>query len=180
MIERSLVLIDAENVLNSWWTFCKNNNIRARIDYDKLIKKVSEDTNLLRAYFYDGVQDKLPVKKKNFYEALRRQGIQLRTRVLKDRETTCKQCGFKSTQLLQKGVDIALATDILRHAFQKTCDICIIVSGDQDFKDAIEVAKDRGIKVWVVSFKNSLSRELAMTADRVILLDELFDNIRQS
>lgn len=90
----------------------------------------------------------------------------------------CPNCSTTHERQIQKGVDISLATDILRHALQKTCNICIIVSGDEDFKDAIECAKDAGIKIWVASFRNSLSKEIKITADKIIYLDDLFNDIK--
>ena len=86
---------------------------------------------------------------------------------------TCPYCKKSSLRQIQKGIDVSLATDILRHAFQNTCTLCIVVSGDEDYKDAIEVAKDRGIKVWVCLFKNALSAELGRTADRTILFRDI-------
>ncbi len=79
---------------------------------------------------------------------------------------------------MQKGVDVSLATDILRHGFQNSCEICIVVSGDVDYKDAIDLVKDRGIKVWVCSFKSALSPELRRSADKIFLLDDLFNHIK--
>lgn len=180
MKEKSVILIDGENILRSWWKYCENKSIKEKVHYSKLIKKLSEETNLLRAYFYDGVPEVITIKKKNFMEALQKQGIQLRTKILKDREQLCSKCGNKDTKRVQKGVDVSLATDILRHAWQKTCNICIVVSGDEDYKDAIECAKDKGIKVWIASFKNSLSKELRKTADKVIFLEDIFDDIKFS
>jgi uncharacterized protein (TIGR00288 family) len=178
-VEKSVVLIDAENVLKSWKNYCTENKVQEKIDYIKLVNSVSKNTNLLRAYFYDGVQENIQLNKKNFLDALRKQGIQLRTKILKNRSYICKNCGNQDRQLVQKGVDVSLATDILRHAWQNTCDICIVVSGDEDYKDAIECVKDKGIKVWVVAFKKSLSKELELTADKVILIEEIFDEIKQ-
>ncbi|MBI5347040.1 MAG: NYN domain-containing protein [Candidatus Aenigmarchaeota archaeon] len=179
MPEKSLVLIDAENVLRSWQNFCKINNLNERVDYVKLRDTVSKDTNLLRAYFYDGVPENIPLKKKNFLDSLRKSGIQPRTKVLKNRHYFCNKCGDSGLRAIQKGVDVSLATDILRHAWQGTCDICIVVSGDEDYKDAIDVVKDKGIKVWIVSFKSSLSKELSLSADKVILLDDIFHDIKR-
>lgn len=179
-MEKSVILIDAENVLRAWMYHCSTiNDSQARIDYHKLIIALSQGTNLLRAYFYDGVPSNVPLNKKKFLEALQHQGIQLRTKILKTRTTTCKQCGTSETRTIQKGVDVALATDILRHAWQNTCEICIIVSGDEDYKDAIECAKDKGVKVWVCSFKPSLSSELARTADKIFYLEDLFGTIKR-
>lgn len=175
--EKSIVLIDAENILKSWQDYCNINNISRKIDYLKLVKRLSKGTNLIRAYFYGGTPEKISIRKKNFLNALQYQGIQLRTKVLKDRQNKCSKCGYIDYKQIQKGVDVSLATDILRHAWQRTCDICIVVSGDEDYKDAIECVKDKGIKVWVAAFRNSLSNELRKTADNVIFLDEIFEEI---
>lgn len=80
---------------------------------------------------------------------------------------------------MQKGVDVSLATDIVRHALQKTCDICIVVSGDCDYKDAIELAKDRGVKVWVSAFRDNLAKDMSEVADKVIKLDDIFNDIKK-
>lgn len=178
MDEKSVVLIDAENVLKSWQNYCREHNIEEKIDYLKLVKKLSEETNLLRAYFYDGVPENIPLKKKNFLAALQGKGIQLRTKVLKTRQYACPKCDTQVSKQVQKGVDVSLATDILRHAWQQTCSVCIVVSGDEDYKDAIECVKDKGVKVWIAAFKNNLSGEMRRTADRVILLDDIFDDIK--
>ena len=179
MKEKSVVLIDAENVIKSWWKYCEVNNLKDKIDYAKLISVLSENTNLLRAYFYDGVPEKISIKKKNFLDVLQKKGIQLRTKILKDRSYQCEKCSEISIKRVQKGVDVSLATDILRHAFQQTCQICIVVSGDEDYKDAIEVAKDRGIKVWVSSFRMSLSSEVEKAADKIILLEDIFNQTKK-
>lgn len=178
-MEKSVILIDAENFLMGWRAYCKGLGWVERIDYEKLIQELSQGTNLLRAYFYDGVSDSIFVKKKNFLEALQRKGIQLRTKVLKSRSYTCAHCNRENTRLVQKGVDVSLATDILRHAWQETCEICIIISGDEDYKDAIDVAKDKGVKIWIVSFKDRLSKELGNSADRLIFLEDIFHKVKQ-
>ncbi len=177
--EKAVVLIDAGNVYYGWKQFCKNNQLDYKLDYLKLINSLSKETNLLRAYFYDGVPENIPLKKKNFLEALQKEGVQLRTKILKNRNYTCTNCKYNDKRIIQKGVDVSLATDILRHSWQGTCDICIVLSGDEDYKDAIECAKDKGVKVWVASFKQSLSRELRNSADRVIYLDSLFDEVKR-
>ena len=178
-MEKSVVLIDAENVIKPWRNYCDEKGVAEKIDYKKLEAVLSADTNLLRAYFYDGVPEAIPLKKKNFLEALEKQGIQLRTKILKNRHNKCKACGDVSLRAIQKGVDVSLATDILRHAFQKTCEICIVVSGDEDYCDAILAAKDLGIKVWVASFKSSLSSKVERNADRVFFIEDIFDKIKR-
>ena len=63
---------------------------------------------------------------------------------MKKRNHYCENCKTSTTKQIQKGVDVSLATDILRHGFQKSCDICIIASGDEDYKDAMDLIKDIG------------------------------------
>jgi len=179
VVEKSVVLIDAQNVYGGWKAYCNSNGVQEKIDYAKLVKKLSEGTNLLRAYFYDGIPESIPKNKKNFFDALQHHGIQLRTKILKTRTYTCPKCGSTELKDVQKGVDVSLATDILRHAWQNTCEVCIVVSGDEDYKDAIECAKDKGIRVIVASFKRSLSAELR-NVDKVILLDDIFDDIKMT
>jgi uncharacterized protein (TIGR00288 family) len=179
-MEKSIVLIDAQNVLKAWQKYCVSNQLTdCKIDYKKLVGKLSEGTNLLRAYFYDGVEENIPLKKKNFLTAIQSEGIQLKTKILKNRTSECYKCGNVSVKLVQKGVDVSLATDILRHSLQQTCEICIVVSGDEDYKDAVDLAKDKGVKVWISSFKSSLSRELRNSADKVILLEDIFEEIKR-
>ena len=179
-MEKSVILIDAGNVLGGWFNYCTVNQLQAKIDYLKLVKKLSDGTNLLRPYFYDGVPENIPLKKKNFLEALQHQGVQLRTKILKDKRHTCTRCNHTDIKSVQKGVDVSLATDILRHSWQGSCELCIVVSGDEDYSDAIKCVKDKGIKVWIASFRSSLSNDLAMIADKVIYLDDIFDEIKQT
>lgn len=176
-LEKSLILIDAENIIKSWQTHCLEKKVSSKIDYLKLVQKLSENANLLRAIFYDGVSDKLSINKKNFLTALSKNGIQIKTKVIRQRRSVCPHCGGYISRFVQKGVDVSLASDIVRHAFQGTCNICIIVSGDEDYKDAIEIAKDKGLKIWVAAFRHSLSVDLERSADRLIFLDDLFKDI---
>ncbi|MBS3142507.1 NYN domain-containing protein [Candidatus Woesearchaeota archaeon] len=176
-MEKSVILIDAENLLKSWQSHFGK---AIYIDYQKLIGTLSRNTNLLRCYYYDAVPETIPMKKKQFLNALQRKGMQLRLKVLKSRTIQCPSCSKLITRDVQKGVDVSLATDILRHAWQQTCDICIIVSGDEDYKDAIDVAKDKGIKIWIVSFRDSLSSELGRSADRVFYIEDIAHDLERN
>jgi len=176
-MEKSVILIDGENVVKNWIKYCEQKRINAKIDYLKLVKRLSLGTNLLRAYFYDGVPDQIPPRKERFMQLLEANGIQLRTKVLKLKKNICPHCQNVEVKEIQKGVDVSLATDVLRHAWQETCDICIIVSGDEDYKDAVDCAKDKGVKVWVASFKHCLSANLRRSADKTIILDDIFEEL---
>jgi len=178
-LEKSLVLIDAENVWNSWRNYCNKHNLDEKVDYVKLVDTLTKDTNKLRAIFYDAVPETIPKSKKEFIKAMENNNIQVNTKILKHRKVICSKCNAEIEKYVQKGVDIAIATDLLRHSFLKNCQICILVSGDEDYKDAVSVSKDMGMKVWIASFKDALSSDLRKVADKVIYLDDLFDSIKR-
>ena len=51
------------------------------------------------------------------------------------------------------------------------------MQGDEDYKDAIDVARDKGIKVWIASFRKSLARELRNNADKVLFIEDFIEQI---
>lgn len=75
----------------------------------------------------------------------------------------------------EKGVDISLAVKMIALSVEKKCDKIILISGDFDYGEAIKFVKNNMTKVHIVKLhagqppKNrSVSRDLAMLADRVI------------
>lgn len=60
---------------------------------------------------------------------------------------TCKNCGYKITTYEEKESDVRIATQIVRDAFEKKCDVAIVVSADSDMKPAVELAEAFGVMV---------------------------------
>jgi uncharacterized LabA/DUF88 family protein len=80
---------------------------------------------------------------------------------------------FKQTYIGEKGVDVALAVNMIK--FHEKCDKVILVSGDLDYAEAIQLVKDNLKKVHVVRLfrghppvNRSVSRTLMALADRVV------------
>jgi uncharacterized LabA/DUF88 family protein len=73
--------------------------------------------------------------------------------------------------MVEKGVDIMLATDFLYYAWQDFYDVGILVSGDGDFAYALQNAKNMGKYVQVVAFESNQSPELWQLADERTLLN---------
>lgn len=55
----------------------------------------------------------------------------------------------------EKGVDVYLATDLIRMAFQGLYDYGVVISGDTDLVPAIQAAKDAGKNIHVFSYDKS-------------------------
>ncbi|MCX6708995.1 MAG: NYN domain-containing protein [Candidatus Woesearchaeota archaeon] len=187
--KKTMVFIDASNLLGGWWTYCKengfvrtNNNgkkeLTKKIDYSKLIKEITKDTDFIRGYFYDSVEEPIDGKKSGFFDKLRSLEITVVTKRLRFKDVQCKHCSKMDVHVpYQKGVDVSLVTDVMGLAFEKAYDTAIIVSGDNDFVDAINFIKRKGLKVWVVSFLNCLGEDTMRAGDRTIHLDKLFNNL---
>ena len=111
---------------------------------------------------------------------LRQNCITINTKKLKYKSTKCKFCNMTYTNVpYQKGVDVVLVTELISLAIEKAYDIAIILSGGNDFVNAVNYIKSKGLIVWVVSFKSSLGVDLMRSADKIILLDKIVEKIRK-
>ena len=79
---------------------------------------------------------------------------------------------------VEKGIDIALATDLVSLAWENAFDTAVIVSGDSDFLEAIRRVKQKGRKVEIVAFNASFSADKKTAGDRTVILDDILDKIR--
>ena len=77
-------------------------------------------------------------------------------------------------QYMEKGIDVYLATDMLKYAYKDIYDTAIIVSGDGDFTYVVREVKDLGKHVENASLRSSRSMVLSQTCDRFTLLDQAF------
>jgi|HubBroStandDraft_1064217.scaffolds.fasta_scaffold11268_4 hypothetical protein len=80
-------------------------------------------------------------------------------------------------QRRSKGVDIALTTDVLTHAFQNHFDVAILIGGDADYCPLVNQVKSSGKQVWVWFFttkEDGLGPELWKASDIFIPIDALF------
>ena len=60
---------------------------------------------------------------------------------------TCPSCGRDMRGTEEKGVDVRMATDMIRLAWADNYDIAVLVSSDRDFVPVAEFLDTRGIKV---------------------------------
>jgi uncharacterized LabA/DUF88 family protein len=78
--------------------------------------------------------------------------------------------------IVEKGVDVLLATDLVLNAVKNNYDHAIIVSGDGDFFPAIDAVKKEGKRVEVAAFESNISKEASESADKVLKLKKSFFN----
>jgi uncharacterized LabA/DUF88 family protein len=76
-----------------------------------------------------------------------------------------------------KGVDIALATDLLGHAFRNNLDAAVLLAGDGDYVPMVEEVKRLGKRVYVafLAKDSSLNTRLQLAADEFFPLERWFE-----
>lgn len=72
----------------------------------------------------------------------------------------CPSCKSLLDRTVEKGVDTAIVTDMLQHAWDNTYDVGVLMSGDRDFIPAVQFLNRKGKKIVHASFTN-LGQELA-------------------
>jgi uncharacterized LabA/DUF88 family protein len=100
---------------------------------------------------------------------------------LKNMHCECPSCHASFERQVQKGVDVAIATLLIKLAVQQKYDRVILSAGDGDFEDAVEYIKDEHRKeFWVAGFDGSVSGDLQSYADNVIWLNFAWATIEKS
>jgi len=188
--KRSMIFIDAGNLFSAWWDACRERGhitldkqsgkekFTKKIGYELLVKELSKETDFIRGYYYDATPEPIGESKQGFYDMLRQNTITVVTKPLKYKKRQCEHCKTIDENVPhQKGVDVAMATDMMGLCYEDAYDLAIVVSGDNDFEEAVKYIKAKGKKVWVASFVGALGQDLMRVCDRLIKLNGLFDKI---
>ncbi len=168
--DRVAVFIDGSNLYHSLEENCR----RFDLDFGAFSRKLCDGRSLFRTYYYNVIRD--PDRNPQAYQDQQKFLTALyKTPYLEVRLGISKMRGDIA---VEKGVDITLATDLLRFAWQDLYDVAILVSGDGDFAYAIQAAKDLGKHVEVAAFPSNLAYELAQVADdREFFTPEFFTEL---
>ncbi len=167
---RVAIFIDGSNLYHSLTENCN----RYDVDFGAFAAKLAGERQLFRTYYYNVLrdQDRNPQAyqdQQRFLNALSN------TPYLEVRLGTSKMRGEVA---VEKGVDIMIATDMLRMAWSDTYDVAVLVTGDGDFAYAAQAVKDLGKHVEVAAFQANLAMELANVADeRELLAPEYFKEL---
>jgi len=122
-----------------------------KVNFKNLLEKAVSGRQLVRAIAYGITTEE--AHEGDFHAALSTQGFEVKTKPLQT---------FIGGQ--KKGDwDVGIATDVLR--LEPKIDVAVLVSGDGDFVPLVEFAKEKGLRVEVISFRESTSSNLIQSAD---------------
>jgi uncharacterized LabA/DUF88 family protein len=79
-----------------------------------------------------------------------------------------------SGEIVQKGVDIRIAVDMLTHSFRGVIDRAILFAGDRDFEPLVSALVQQGLYITVGYHPTSVAEELLDAAD----VREEYDTLR--
>jgi uncharacterized LabA/DUF88 family protein len=167
MTERVAFFIDGANLLHGLSEECN----RIDVDFEVLVHKLLNGRFLTRVYYYTALPDQSRdpdryTKQQKFLNALQHKPYF--SVVLGRLEK--RQGGL----YIEKGVDIALAIDLLDLAYHKTFDTAILITGDGDFSRAVEIVQRMGMHVENACPRSCLSFHLQQTCDRTVVLNKDF------
>jgi len=162
-MKRVCVFVDGSNFYHG----IKHNIGKTNVDFNKLsLSLCTTGRELVRTYYYNAPVNQeddpeLYKSQQRFFDGLKRMpDLQLRLGRLEKRNGVVKE----------KGVDIYLAVDMLRYAYNNIYDDAILVSSDGDFSEVVNAVKELGRHVEYAHFASGISKHLMDCCDRHILL----------
>ncbi len=147
--QRVAVLMDIQNMYHS-----AKHLFRARVNFQEVLKEAVSGRQLIRAIGYV-VESETP-EEKSFFEALLKQGIELRSKELQVFYGGQKKADW----------DVGIAIDAINLSL--SVDVIVLVSGDGDFLPLLDYLKNRGKIVEVIAFTKSASGKLQQEANNFI------------
>lgn len=90
--------------------------------------------------------------------------------------STCPSCGSSMRGTVEKGVDTAIVTDMIRLAWEDAYDIAVLVSADSDFVPAVQFLDSKGLRIVHGVFPPrgmALAKTCWASIDLVPLLDTI-------
>ena len=138
---------------------------------------------LHESYFLNSSQDPSADSQNAFYTWMKSaapKGPKFRVQLyrLKDFHSICPSCKHPFARQVQKGVDVGIATLIMKLAAQNAYDRLILSAGDGDFEDAISYVKsDLQKQVWISGSQVNLSADLQSYSDNVLWLEDMLPAI---
>lgn len=89
----------------------------------------------------------------------------------------CNGCGQQEKHFQEKGVDVKIAVDMIRDAYNETAQKFVLISSDTDLLPAVQEVTAKGRQVVYVGFSNKLTHALAanVTETQIIRDAEIID-----
>lgn len=159
---RLMIFIDGANL------FYAASQMGVEIDYAKLLRYFQQQSTLVYAFFYTGV-DPSNVRQQAFLTWMRRNGYRVVTK-----DVIFNSSGSKRVSRM----NVEIAVDMMR--FAQDCDTEILLSGDGDLAYAVSAVSYVGAKVEVIALRSMTHENLTKAADNFIDLFSIREEIQKA
>lgn len=140
-----------------------------KIDFDKLIKCFvdEEKEELYRAYIYycPPFQSSPPTAEERLMQSNLDKFIKRLKNIPRTEVRMGKLTKTRKGEFIQKRVDTYFAIDLVKLAIKNSIKKAILLAGDSDFLPPILEAKENGVIVKVVYYKDTIQTELFEACD---------------
>ena len=173
---KTICFVDNSNIFlggkNAGWT----------VDWGKFGQYLSKTDSVWQTHFFASEQDPPKAMQTTFYQYIKNTlRWELHLYELGKRRTNCSKCGNSITTPTEKGVDVGLATKMLVLGVNRAYETAILVSGDRDYLETVQYIKSLGLRVEVVSWRQSLSPQLnPESSSPIIFLDDIKAEIEKT
>lgn len=180
MMKRAMLFIDGSNLFYDW----KKANPTSQLDIEKYIEYIKAqhpNVDLIRTYYFvsETAHNGSFLKQINripFCQVITGRLQEKTIKIEPGHNLVCGNCGSQVagtiTTQTDKGTDVNIAVEMLKHAYNQAYDLAILVSRDADFAGVVKIIKNLGKNVELVlleASKNS-AQELTDTVDNVMLI----------
>lgn len=190
MTNKAILLIDGENFRKSTKTLLYNENknfykydyqnIKLRSLLDKVFSNY-KDIDIIEIRYY-GAKLKMYQESKKKSKKMISDQRRLITNLSKQninfvfkgnvrRRKIEKKNGDIEYTFVEKGVDVAIAVDMLSLAYDKIASTIILCSSDSDLQPAVKETRKRGVEIIYLGFNQNPNRGLQASTNKTILFD---------
>lgn len=151
--QRVGVFVDVSNMYYS-----AKNLHNAFVNFGEVLKTAVSGRQLIRAFAY--VIRAYIEQEKGFFEALEKQGFEVRAKDLQVFPGGLKKGDW----------DVGLCMDVI--TLMTRLDVLVLVSGDGDYAELLDYARSRGVRTEVLGFGRTTSGRLVEQADEFFDLEK--------
>jgi len=170
---KTIMLVDNSNIFHG------SLQVGWRIDAKKLHAKLEQAGPIWQTFFFAAVTDPPRYSQTNLYRMLKTElHYEIIVLPLGQKTVTCANCGNQRRSYAEKGIDVALSTKLLILGHNRAFETALLLSGDKDYLETIQAVKSMGLRVEIVSWRQSLSKAIGdESSANVVFLDDMRDEV---
>lgn len=180
-----MLFIDGSNLFYDW----KKANSTAQLDIEKYINYIKAKhpgVEFIRTYYFvsETASNSAFLKQVNkipFCQVITGRLQEKTVKIETIHNLNCSNCGGLVTGSISvkndKGTDVNIAVEMLKHAYNNVYDLAVLVSRDADFTGVVKIIKNLGKNVELVLLETSKNnaQELTDTVDNVLVIPSADD-----